>query len=153
MPIEIAKGRQFNIIRDFLKRPDIDTSFVKPLSERNITIDQRVRMYQYYGIWIMGHDDNEVYGCIAVKCQKEAAYLSTYALRPDALNKGLALLDYALKYAVDNYHAKMIDTDSWENNRVVDFILKRKGFRVDSVYDDPIKRPDGVKTVYYILKI
>lgn len=153
MPIEIAKGRDMKAIREFLSIPEIDQSFVKPLSERNITIDQRVRMYYHNGVWIIGHEDGEISGCVAVRCQRESAYISTYALRPHALNMGIGLLDYALGYAKNSCHAKLIDTDSWENNRVVDMILKRKGFKVESVYDDPVKRPEGLKTVYYTLTI
>jgi hypothetical protein len=155
--IDIAGRIYRRRIIDFLKTPGVDNSFVKPLSQRDLSITQRVDKYYREGTWIIGHKSENIRGCVAVRQNADAAYLSTFALvhKPSLndLKLGLGLLDYVIQYASIELKAKVIDTDSWENNSVVEKLLLRKGFKINARYDDPAKRPPGVQTVYYVKEV
>lgn len=157
MEVNIANKNDTEKLVGFLTEPQIDQSFQKPLSMRSISIRDRVQQVFSNGHWVYAQEENSVLVCLGVvpDDDKESVSLSTLGVR----RHGRSLLAARLVYetsiwsAKKAYHAKKVCLDSWAGNNRLGSELKRCGFEVTETYDDPVKRPDGLKSVVYEMAI
>ncbi len=142
-------------IVEFLTAPEIDGSFVRPLSERPESILARVRSRYEEGFWVISKDKTTD-GLAGVRAgiyhpEDEVVMFSTLAVHPLYRGNGIALqiCDFSMDYAGRHYKPKKFAFDSWHTNDLTNRLAKRYGFEKVSEYVDPAKRPDGVRTVVY----
>ncbi len=150
----IAEKEELNTLQAFLSDPIIDGQFVKKLSQRGISIRDRVNYIFGNGFWILATDlKSAVVGCIGIKRLDNgtAVEASTLAIHPDCkdlgVGFGLGLTSIAKSveiYQVDTYYA-----DSWKGNGKMASLLLNNGFEEYTEFDDPSKRPTGIKTIVY----
>ncbi len=155
--ITLATETDIPRIVSFLKKPEIDQSFVYPLSRRNVSIKKRVRNKFLNGFWLIALHGRRVVGCRGCNGlvdQKNAIVeFSTIAVAPDFRGKGLGtlLLQRAVKIAFERYSPRMMKFDSWSTNDAMEKTALKAGFTKSRVFEDPIKRPPGVQSVEFIL--
>ncbi len=138
---------------DFLSLPEIDMSFVKPLSQRNLSIEERVKIKYENGLWLLAMDEKTIAGCLAlIPHDRDCVEISTYAVSQRHQGKGIGgrLIDEAIILCKQQYPSfKKVILDSWEGNEAITKLMQKKEFiLVDSFYD-PGKRPEGIKTAIY----
>ena len=147
-----ASNEDLEKIVEFLSKPVIDNMFLKPLSERDISIRERVQKKYEQGIWLLLEENIDVIGCRAIiyDKNKETATLSTFAVHPNHKGKGYGSILYEKSLEVaKEYSPKKIIVDSWTGNKAAEYLAYKFGFTKVDEYDDPEKRPEGVKTVVY----
>ncbi|HIH66276.1 MAG TPA: GNAT family N-acetyltransferase [Nanoarchaeota archaeon] len=149
----IANEGDLEKLTGFLSRPEIDLAFIKPLSSRAISIAERVYSKYKAGLWALAIDEGgNVAGCCALIPREKEVEISTYAVSPEHQGHGIgsALLDFLILEGKERYNQyKTIIMDSWEGNKAVERIMQKTGFVLREAYEDPDKRPPGVKTVVY----
>jgi len=138
---------------NFLSLPEIDLSFVKPLSQRDLSIEERVRLKYEHGLWLLAIDARDIAGCLAlIPSGKDYVEISTYAVSQRHQGKGIGgrLIEEAIILWKQKYSdfGKII-LDSWEGNEAITRLMQKKGFTLINSFYDPMKRPEGVKTVIY----
>jgi len=143
---------------DFLSDPLVDSEFVKPLSQRSQSIEERVNYYYYYnGFWLIAIDNDKFYACVAVAYDKdeELASISTSYISPDYRKDDFykGFIEDCIDKSIELYNPKAIIVDSWKGNKNVDRLGERLGFKIIDEYEDTEKRPEGVKTVVYRLDL
>ncbi len=149
---KIAEWIELRKIISFLSLSEIDQSFVKPLSERDISIRERVRQKYDIGEWIIATDGYSVVGCVAVIPKDNELEISTFAVDHKYRGRGIGtrLLDESIRLGYQNYgHLEYIIMDSWEGNEAVECLMGKKGFDFYKSFEDKDKRPEGVKTFIY----
>ena len=151
-----TEGSLPNLVH-FLRRPEIDRAFVRPLSQRNVSIKERVRSTYQRGFWLIAQHNGNVVGCRGCKgmVDQENAILefSTTAVAPGFRHIGLAtlLLQTAVAIALARYAPRLMRFDSWSTNAMIERVAQKIGFTKTRAYDDPQKRPPGVQSVEYTL--
>ena len=50
---KVAEKSDLYSLVSFLSLPEIDLSFVKPLSKRDLSIEERVQMKYEHGLWLL----------------------------------------------------------------------------------------------------
>ena len=146
------KDDLYQLIR-FLSLPEIDLSFVKPLSQRTLSIEERVQKKYEHGLWLLAMDTSTIAGCLAlIQADEESIEISTYAVSPEYQGKGIGgrLIDEAIVLCRQRYsNYKKIILDSWEKNGAISRLMQKKEFILAKSFYDPSKRPEGIKTVVY----
>ena len=158
MIYSIATKEDLEELAEFLEQPSIDSTFVKPLSQRNISIKDRVYKKHESGYWIIARNEenNGVVGCLAVIPVKgKEIEISTFAVATETRGQGVGstLLDEAIKLVKEKYSVDTLILDSWEGNPVISRLMEKKGFNLREAFEDPDKRPPGVRTVVYSRKL
>lgn len=149
---EVAREDDLEKLIQFLMNPEIDQAFVKPLSERDITIAERVHLKFKNGCWLLAKDQEQIAGCLALIPQQNEVEISTYAISPNYRRMGIGseLLDRAITLTEKTYpYYKFIILDSWEGNTAISRVTDKKEFTLREIYDDLGKRPEGIRTVVY----
>jgi|SRR3989344_5501044 len=140
-------------LTSFLSLPEIDMFFVKPLSQRSLSIEERVRKKYEHGLWLLAMDEKIIAGCLAlIPHDEDYVEISTYAVSQRHQGKGIGgrLIDEAMILCKQQYsNFKKIILDSWEGNEAITRLMQKKGFVLVNSFYDPEKRPEGVKTVIY----
>ena len=157
--VKVALARESDASRivSFLSDPEIDQSFVYPLSRRDISIEERVRSKFPKGFWLVASFEGKVVGCrgcIGVVDRKHRIVeFSTTAIDPVFRGSGLGvlLLRKAVESAFERYAPLTMKFDSWSTNKAMEKAALRAGFTKTRVFDDPTKRPPGVKSAEYVL--
>jgi len=152
-----ASEQNLDSLIAFLSRADIDNMFQLPLSKRKTSISDRVYNHYEHGSWLLLLDLDKVIGCRAVlyDAEEDVAEFSTFAVDPSYAGKGLGsmLYKYSIDFVKERYNPKKIKVDSWTGNAVAEHLAYKFGFKKADEYDDPGKRPDGMKTVVYELEV
>lgn len=149
----LQEGEADALVR-FLSDPLIDQSFVPPLSERTITIDERVTSKMQTGFWMVALNAGVIVGCRGcngvVDTEKRLVEFSTLAVDPSCRGYGLGakLLEEAFHLALRRYNPAEMKFDSWVGNIAVERGAIRLGFKKSEPYANP-KRPQGVMSVAY----
>lgn len=153
--IHIAQKEDLKNIISFLSRPEIDNSFCKPLSDRNITITDRVFSKHRKGLWVLAEIHNKIVSCVAIIPEGKGVSFSTFACIKDIKSKLAAggVWQKSLKIAQDNFDVSFIEIDSWEGNHFINRFVTKRGFKKIKTYDDPEKRPPSVKSVLYRMEL
>ena len=137
----------------FLSSPEIDLSFVRPLSQRNLSIEERVQKKYKNGLWLLAIDTSTIAGCLAlIQADEESIEISTYAVSPKYQGKGIGgrLIDESIVLCRKIYpNFKKIILDSWEGNEAISKLMQKKEFVLAKSFYDIEKRPEGIKTVIY----
>lgn len=142
---------------DFLSQPEIDQAFVKPLSQRNISIKDRVAHTHEIGFWLLAKNDAQIVGCRGCKGivvqEPRVVEFTTTAVDPAYRKLGIAtlLVQTGIAFAYKRFAPQFMRFDSWATNAQVERMAIRAGFTKGRVYDDPAKRPVGKKSVEYIM--
>lgn len=140
-------------IINFLSIPEIDNAFVLPLSQRSETIESRVLSRFSRGFWITLWDGNILCGCWSVSydISQEKATFSTLAIKPSYQGKGLGkwLMRESIGLCIAEYNPKRMQFDSWHTNQAIKTLASQLGFVGVAEYDEPSKRPPGIKNVLY----
>ena len=140
-------------IVNLLNLSEVDDAFVLPLSQRLETIESRVHTRFNRGFWMTVWDGNILCGCWAVSYDslQEMAMFSTLVVRPGYQGKGLGkqLMQESIKQCVVEYNPKKMQFDSWNTNQALAVLAARLGFIKVAEYDEPNKRPIGIKNVLY----
>lgn len=140
-------------LTDFLSLPEIDSAFKKPLSQRPVSIGDRVRKNHETGTWVCAFDKGRILACLASlpDFSRRTVELSTFAVRRQPLSflAGKMVYETAVWLSRYQYNALKIRCDSWEGNTTISTALLDYGFRRVASYLDPEKRPAGIKTVIY----
>lgn len=150
--LKIARRIDLPQLKAFLSRKEIDYSFSKPLSQRDRTIQQRVSEYFDKGFWVLGKDQESIIGTIAfVNLKQGLVDGSTFALAPNYKRREFAdeIFEFGIKEAERRFKPNIIQGDCSEGNRAFGRYVVSKGFERIRTYEDPIKRPEGVKSVLY----
>lgn len=149
--INIARNNDLHRIITFLSQPNIDKRFCKPLSERNITISERVFLKYNQGIWVLAEIENQIVSCVAIVPNGKGVFFSTFACINNINCKlaGAGVWEKNLKLAQKNFDVSFIEIDSWEGNEFINRFLRKRGFKKIRTYPDPEKRPDCVESVLY----
>lgn len=150
---KIAEFGDLEKVVNFLLRPEIDNSFILPLSKRpGVNVANRVYGKHREGRWIIAYDNTEehVVGCCAVVKKGNDVELSTYVVDEAyrGLGIGSTLFDMALKIAKDYPKDCRIMFDSWAGSGIASIAIKRGFVKTREFYGDP-KRPTGIATVEY----
>ena len=150
----VSGKEEMNLLLAFLSDPMIDDQFIKKLSQREISIKDRIDYIFDNGFWILAKSlESAVIGCIGIKRLKngKAEQASTLAVHPDykdqGLGFGLGLTSIAKSveiYQVDTYYA-----DSWKGNKKMATLLLSNGFEIHTEFNDSSKRPPDMKTIVY----
>lgn len=154
--IKVAIESDLENLIKFLKKPEIDELFVSPLSQRKISIEKRVYSKYNEGLWLIITDENnEIIGCRALVPEFNSVMLSTFAINPSYQGKklGKKLYQASINIAKERFNCKEIFVDSWNSNKTASILAKKFGFEKYKEFDDPDKRPKGIKTVIYRLEI
>ncbi len=152
----LAEKEDLEDLTKFLSIPEIDNAFVKPLSVRNTTISERVHSKYTSGYWLLAKYENLIAGCLALIPNKEEIEISTFAVSPNYKGQGIGsiLLDKAIETTKDKYpDITNLILDSWDGNPAIARLAEKKGFSLRESYEDPEKRPTGIKTLVYELKL
>jgi GNAT superfamily N-acetyltransferase len=143
----------------FLSEPEIDQSFLLPLSSRKISITERVTRNFPDGFWLLALCQGGVAGCrgcrgLTMKKGRVVEF-STLAVRVDFRGIGLGslLVQRASEIALKRYAPLVMQFDSWSTNEAVEKIALKAGFVKKRTFDDPSKRPPGVQSAEYVLKL
>ncbi len=149
-----AEEKDLEKLIKFLSLSVIDKSFVKPLSQRDISISERVKRKYINGLWLLALQREIIAGCLALVPHKEeeTVEISTYAVRPDYQGQGIGgrLIEESIKLTRERYpDYKAIILDSWEGNEGISRLMDKKGFTLDKAFYDSNKRPEGIKTLVY----
>ena len=153
----LATEQDIPRVVSFLSTPEIDQSFVPPLSQRNTSIKERVRNRFLNGFWLLAVRHGNVIGCRGCKGlvdrHNKVVEFSTLAVSSAFRGCGLVglLLRTAAGIALERYSPLVMKFDSWVGNTAVEKAALRVGFIRHRAYDDPSKRPPGVQSVEYIL--
>ena len=149
--INMARNYDLYRIITFLSQPDIDKGFCKPLSERNISISERVFLKYNQGIWVLAQIENQIVSCVAIVPNGKGVSFSTFACINNIKCKlaGAGVWEKSLKLARNNFNVSFIEIDSWEGNEFINRFLRKRGFKKIRTYPDPKKRPGCVKSVLY----
>ena len=152
----VAKRNELDTLTNFLADPSIDQTFVKPLSQREQSIEERVINKYEKGVWILAKDDSRILGCLALVLRPPEIEISTYAVAESSRGQGIGsgLIDKAIEVTKERY--QMYDTlilDSWEGNMILERIMQKKGFYLRESFPDPDKRPEGINTIIYARKL
>ena len=157
--IERLGMKDAEVLIAFLQRPEIDGSFLPPLSQRPVSIATRVHSKMESGFWLIARRGTEILGCRGCNGLVDPVFriveFSTMSLAPEARGLGLGklLMVEAIALSLQLYQPRQIRLDSTEGNQAMAGLMKSLGFRVSRVYPDPEKRPPGVRSVEYILDI
>lgn len=155
--IRIAKKKDLEKLIEFLNDPIIDKQFVTPLSQRDISIKERVYSKYKQGVWLIALDGDKICGCRALiyNPSENTITLSTFVVHPDYRGQGLGRSIYqkSIDVAVEKYNPSSIFVDSWSTNKMASILAKKFGFKKIKEYEEPDKRPEGIKTVLYELKL
>lgn len=151
---KVAEKDDLSQIINFLSSPEIDLSFVKPLSQRNLSIEERVRVKYENGLWLLAMDARTVAGCLALIPSSEENYveISTYAVSQKHQGKGIGgrLIEEAMILCKQRYsNFKKIILDSWDGNEAIAKLMQKKEFKLVNSFYDSAKRPEGIKTLIY----
>ena len=149
--INVAQKCDLHRIITFLSQPDIDKGFCKPLSDRNISITERVFLKYEQGVWVLAEIDNQIVSCVAVIPNGKGVSFSTFACINDRISKlaGAGVWEKSLKLARELFDGFYIEIDSWVGNEFINRFLRKRGFKKIRTYPDPEKRPISVKSVLY----
>ncbi|CAB1077740.1 hypothetical protein D1AOALGA4SA_5519 [Olavius algarvensis Delta 1 endosymbiont] len=149
--IQPAKDEDLNRLITFLSQPEIDKGFCKPLSDRNISIRERVYLKYKRGLWILAEIEDQIVSCVAIVPEGMGVSFSTFACKDNKICKfaGGRIWEESLKLARDFFNASFIEIDSWEGNEFISRFLAKRGFKKIGTYCDPDKRPDCVNSVLY----
>ncbi len=77
--IHVAQDRDLHRIISFLSEAEIDQGFCKPLSDRTISISERVFSKHKKGIWIFAEIENQIVSCLAIVPEGRGVVFSTCA--------------------------------------------------------------------------
>ena len=152
----LATTDDLDALVSFLEQPSVDLTFIKPLSQRSYSIKDRVYNKYRDGYWILAKLDNKIIGCLALIPTKEEIEISTYAVDRECRGRGIgsALIDIAIETTIEKYPTnKTLILDSWEGNPAIDKLMQKSGFVLRESFEDPAKRPQGIKTVVYSIKL
>lgn len=153
--IKLAQENDLEELISFLKLPVIDNMFVRPLSQRSISVEKRVREKYEKGKWILLVDDDKIVGCRGVVYdeEKNTVQFSTFAIHPDYHGRGFGnkVYQYSIDLSKSSYHPKKILVDSWGTNIASKKMAEKFGFVKIKEFEDPDKRPPGITTVVYEL--
>ena len=142
---------------NFLQKPQIDQAFVRPLSQRDVSIDARVHSTFQKGFWLLAKHEDIIVGCRGCKgivdCEKGILEFTTTAIDPAFQRQGLGTLLFqrGIAAALERYTPRLLRIDSWSGNTRLEKLVTKMGFVKSRTYDDPTKRPAGVLSVEYIL--
>jgi ribosomal protein S18 acetylase RimI-like enzyme len=155
--VDIATSQSLNGIVDFLSQPDIDLTFVRPLSQRSTSIATRVLSTFHKGFWLLARQDALIIGCRGcngiIGDKPGVLQFSTTAVAPAFQNQGLGrfLIQQGVEVAFQRYSPRIMVLDSWSGNTQFEHTVTKLGFVKSREYEDLVKRPLGIKTVEYIL--
>lgn len=141
----------------FLSQSVIDQLFVSPLSQRDITIEERVHRGMKSGVWLTVMSGQHIMGCRLIKSEPEnrVVHFSTLTLHPDIqrIGVGTALLQRSIAVARERFGADIIRFDTWSSNQATRRLASKFGFKKIREIVDPVKRPEGVTSVEYELDL
>ena len=75
--IHIAQSDDLPKIISFLSQPEIDRGFCKPLSDRKISISERVLLKHNQGVWVIAEIENQIVSCVAIVPEGEGVSFPT----------------------------------------------------------------------------
>ena len=154
--IQLAGNEDLGNLVAFLAQPSVDRSFVKPLSEREQSIRERVSFIYHNGEWILAKDAQTIAGCLGLYPQGARLEISTVAVAETYQGRGVGsqMMDKVMVIAEERYSkCKTIEFDSWEGNSAMEGLAQKDGFTRTRVYEDPQKRPPHVRSVVYERKM
>ena len=119
--IRVAKKNDLDKLISFLSEPEIDNGFCKPLSDRNISITERVLLKYKKGVWVIAEIEDQIVSCIAIVPNSKSVTFSTFACKNNIISKiaGGGLWEKSLKLVKENYDVSFINIDSWEGNELI----------------------------------
>ncbi len=151
--IRVAEEEDLWKILEFLSDPIIDNQFVLPLSQREMSIRERVDLKYQKGLWLIALDNEKICGCrgLTYHSSEEVVDFSTFVVHPSYVGRGLGkrIFQKSIDLAIERYNPSKIQLDSWNTNKVAPILARKFGFSKVEEYLDPKKRPPGVKTVVY----
>ena len=109
-------GEDLDRLTAFLSRPEIDRAFVKPLSERDNSIEARVYQKKEKGNWILAEYEDEetdktyLADCLAlIPSQEKELEISTFAVSPEYNGQGIGsgLLEMAIYFAKYQFQSEL----------------------------------------------
>ena len=147
--INIAQNDDLERIITFLSQSDIDNGFCKPLSERKVSIPERVYSKFKQGIWVFAEINQQIVSCVAIIPEGRGVSFSTFACKNNVGCKlaGAGVWEKSLKLAKEISKASYIEIDSWAGNQFINRFLTKRGFKKVRTFSDPDKRPVSVKSV------
>jgi len=157
--VVLATEKDIPRITLFLSEPEIDQSFLLPLSSRNISIAERVGSNFPNGFWLVALHRGKIVGCRGCKglVMEEGMVVefSTLAVRTTFRGIGLGslLMRRASEIALGRYAPLVMRFDSWSTNEAVEKMALEAGFVKKRIFEDPLKRPPGVQSVEYVLTV
>jgi N-acetylglutamate synthase-like GNAT family acetyltransferase len=157
--LRLATEKELASIIDFLSTPEIDQSFVRPLSKRSLSIPERVHSKFSQGFWLIALYQGKIVACRAcsgiVDRKTKRVELSTMAIAQPFRRQGLGsmLLHEGVMIARERYNPRIISIDSWSTNKAMEKTALGCGFVKRRTFDDPSKRPPGIQSVEYILDL
>lgn len=141
----------------FLSQSVIDQQFVAPLSQRDMTIEERVHRGLKSGVWLTVVSGRQIIGCRLIKTEPESRVVnfSTLVIHPDfqRFGVGTALLQRSIAVVRERFAADIIRFDTWSSNTATRHLASKFGFRKVREVADPHKRPEGVTSIEYELDL
>ena len=149
--IHVAQDEDLHKLISFLSQPEIDKGFCKPLSDRNISISDRVFLKYKQGVWVIAEIENQIVSCLAILPEGKKVSFSTFTCMNSIKGKlaGGGVWEKSLKLTRDIFDVSFIEIDSWEGNEFINRFLRKRGFKKIKTYSDPDKRPVCVNSVLY----
>ena len=128
--IQLAQHDDLPEIIAFLSRSEVDGTFCRPLSDRRISIAERVALKDQQGVWAYAELYTRMVSCMAIAPKEKSAEFSNFACINDLNSKiaGAALWEHCLKLAKYHFNASFIEIDSWQGNAFIQRFLSKRGF-------------------------
>ena len=155
--LSLATKKDIPRIVSFLSKPEIDRAFVPHLSQRSLSIEERVESKLVKGFWLIAYHNKVIVGCRGcngiVDQIKGVVEFSTIAVAQNLQRTGIGvlLLRTAVKIALERYAPSVMKFDSWSTNTTIERMALKVGFIKNRTFEDPAKRPPGIQSVEYIL--
>jgi len=135
----------------FLSQAYIDSQFVLPLSQRRLSIADRVLRPPRPTTWFVATQKDVIVGCRGIIDQRPDARTTTFVVDPALHGTGIGtqLFCESIRFVIDQLEAERLRTDSWEGNLIIPKLMEKFGFREICRYFDTARRPPGVRTIEY----
>lgn len=143
-------------LQEFLSKPDIDTAFNLPLSQRTISVKDRVTSKFERGFWLGAFRENEIIGCRGCNGVSDGyVEFSTIVVANTDRRAGVgrALVAMGVVEALSIYGRHDMRLDTTPDNVAGAVTVEKLGFIAGSPYLDEQKRGNEGQSIMFTLAV
>lgn len=140
-------------LKAYYLSPEIDNSFVKPISKRGYPIDEVIYPQSEFK-WLVAIHNENIIASRRIMIVKDYAHLSFLSIAPNFRGFGISkeLYEKSINIA-KSYKPKFLKLKTWNTNTIAIKMATKYGFTQTSEYIDLDNRVDGIKTLEFIREL